>query len=463
MKYFLSLIVVTSCALSCYPKDRGGVLDWVAPSFWKNSKSTGKRSLPNDWWMMFKDPVLNQLVKRAEVANADIEMAKGRVETSRALVGIDRSKLFPTLDLRSSAMALKASEGRLSQNLPSGIELDLYTRQYRSAFDLVYEPDLWGKYRNSLEATKLQLASAEAGVDAMKLGVAAEVCRQYFLWVGLDRQQRILNHTIDSRKVTIGLLDHKMRSGLVDGVVVSKAKIELELANHDLASVMRQRGSAEHALAVLCGVAPAGFKIPQRKSEPRFVDIGAGLPAEVLSRRPDVRSAEWELRAANARIKVAEAAFYPSFNLSGGGGFESVRAADFLAWENRILSLGAGVTAPVFRGGLNRANFQGALSQRDVALGQYRKVLLVALREVEDAMVDLQGMTRSVTSLQDGLKNAQEVRQFTSERYEKGITSYLEVIEAERNELQMELLLAQLESQRWIGLSILAKALGGGW
>jgi multidrug efflux system outer membrane protein len=112
---------------------------------------------------------------------------------------------------------------------------------------------------------------------------------------------------------------------------------------------------------------------------------------------------------------------------------------------------------------LNRANFQGALSQRDVALGQYRKVLLVALREVEDAMVDLQGMTRSVTSLQDGLKNAQEVRQFTSERYEKGITSYLEVIEAERNELQMELLLAQLESQRWIGLSILAKALGGGW
>jgi len=432
---------------------------------WKGTKATAAAHLPDDWWKLFGEGELNRLVDRALSANTDLAAAKARVQTARALVGLDRARMFPRLDLNGSAGVSRSSRDATYDRLPTGIPLDipLQNENYRGTFDLSYEPDLWGKNRRLLEASSAEAAAAEALFDAQRLGLAAEVARQYFLICGLDAQETVIRSTIRSRKETLNLQQSKLDAGLTDALAASQARTELELANNDLASVQRQRGAAENALAVLCGGVPANFRISQRHAQSRIPELRAGLPAAVLNRRPDVRAAEQNLRAANARIGVAESAFYPNFSIAASGGFESVDAKNFLNWQNRVLSLGAGVAAPVFNAGSNKANFAAAVARRDEALANYKNALLVALREVEDALVDLKGLARSRRALESALASARDTQRIAQERYDKGLSSYLEVVEAGRTVLRVELVLAQTDAQQRITAAALAKALGGGW
>ena len=214
---------------------------------------------------------------------------------------------------------------------------------------------------------------------------------------------------------------------------------------------------------MLCAKRPADFSLPHREGVGSLPSIRADLPAAVLHRRPDVRAAEQNLRSANARIGVAQAAFYPNFSLSAGAGLESLDVRHFLDWENRVLALGAGLAAPVFDAGSNKANYQAAVSRRDEMLANYRNALLVALREVEDALVDLKGLARSRTALDHALNSARDTQRLSQERYDKGLSSYLEVVEAGRTVLRIQLVLAQTDAQQRITRAALAKALGGGW
>ncbi len=432
-------------------------------SKWKETQAVSGSRLPDNWWRLFNDRELNRLVDRALAANNDLAAAKSRVDTARALVGVDRAKLFPTLDLSGSAGISRSSADAAGANIPAGISIELERQNYRSTFDLAYEPDLWGRNRRLVEASSAQAAASEALLDSQRLGVATEVARQYFLLRGLDAQEAVVQDTLKSRGDALDIQKSKADAGLIDGLSTSRALTEVELADNDLAAVQRQRGSAEHALAVLCGARPADFSVARRASDGALPSIRAGLPAEVLNRRPDVRAAEQELRAANARIGVAEAAFYPNFSLTAGAGFESLDVKRFLDWENRVLSLGAGVAAPIFNGGSNKANYQAARGRYDEALAKYRQTLLVALREVEDALVDLKGLARSRSALERALASSRDTRQLSSERFDKGLTSYLDIVDADRTVLQTRLALSQLEAQQRITLAALAKALGGGW
>jgi multidrug efflux system outer membrane protein len=432
-------------------------------SKWKETRAVSGARLPDAWWRLFNDRELTRLIDRALIANNDLAAAKARVDTARALVGVDRARMFPTLGLNASGGAARVSEESSTRNLPPGFAIDLDSQRYRGTFDLAYDPDLWGRNKRLLEASSAQAAASEALLDSQRLGLATEVARQYFLLRGLDQQAAVLKDTIESRQNTLDIQKSKADAGLIDGLSTSQARTELELANNDLAAVERQRGSAEHALAVLCGNRPSDFSIASRVSGGALPSIRAGLPAEVLGRRPDVRAAEQDLRAANARIGVAEAAFYPNFSLSGGGGFESLNVKSFLDWENRVLSIGAGVAAQIFDGGTNQSNFQAAVSRRDEALANYKNTLLVALREVEDALVDLKGLARSRSALDLALASSRDTQRLSQERYDKGLSSYLEVVEAGRTVLRVQLVLAQQDAQQRITLAALAKALGGGW
>jgi multidrug efflux system outer membrane protein len=430
---------------------------------WKESKSTVATPLPDNWWRLFNDRELTHLVDRALAANNDLAAAKARVETSRALVGLDRAKLFPTLDLTGSAGINRSSADAMEANMPPGVNVPLVQQRYRSTFDLAYDLDLWGRNKRAIEASSAQAAAAEALLDSQRLGIATEVARQYFLLRGLDAQTAVLQSTIKSRQAALDIQKSRTEAGLEDGLATSRSRTEVELANNDLSLVQRQRGSAEHALAVLCGTMPSGFSISQQSPESTLPDIRPGLPAQILNRRPDVRAAEQNLRAACAEIGIAETAFYPNFNLTAAGGFESIDVARFLDWENRVLSLGSGVAAPIFRGGANKANYQAARSRYDEALAAYRQSLLIALREVEDALVDLKGLAKSRAALESALKSSRETNTLAQERYDKGITNYFEVVDAERGVLQIQLSLSQLHADQRITLAALAKALGGGW
>ena len=454
-----AIMVLSSCTLGP---------DFQLPGFnggtkWKETQSTSGTRLPDDWWRLFNDRELTRLVDRSLAANNDLAAAKSRVDTARALVGVDRARMFPTLNLSGSAGISRSSQDAVGSQLPAGISAPLESERYRSTFDLAYEPDLWGRNRRLIEASNAQAAASEALFDSLRLGVAAEVARQYFLLRGLDQQAIVLQETIKSRKNTLDLEQSKNDAGLIDGLATSQARTELELARNDVAIVERQRGSAEHALAVLCGNRPSDFSISSSTSKSALPTLRAGLPAEVLNRRPDVRAAEQDLRAANARIGVAEAAFYPNFSLSAGGGFESVDVKRFLDWENRVLSLGAGIAAPIFDGGTNKSNYQASISRRDEALANYKNTLLVALREVEDALVDLKGLAGSRAALEQALASARDTQRISQERYDKGLCGYLEVVEAGRTVLRVQLVLAQIDANQRITLAALAKALGGGW
>lgn len=426
---------------------------------WKSSKSTAETHLPDNWWKLFNDPELNRLVDRALAANNDLAAGKARVDTARALVGMDRARLFPSLDLTGSANTTRSSAGAM----PLGPVTNLENQNYRSSFDLAYDPDLWGRNKRAIEASSAEAAAAQALFDSQRLGLATEVARQYFLLRGLDAQYSVLKSTLKTRQDYLDIQKSRADAGLTDGITTSRAKTELELVNSDISSVERQRGATENALAVLCGKRPADFTISNKDANRALPSIRPGLPAAVLLRRPDVRAAEQELRAANAKIGVAESAFYPNFSLSAGGGFESTDVSQFLNWQNRVLSIGAGGALPLFNAGANKANYRAAKSRYEEALASYRQSLLIALREVEDAMVDLKGLAKSRSSLELAHKSSQETLTLSKDRFEKGLTNYFEVVDAERGTLQIQLALRQIEAQQRITLAALAKALGGGW
>ena len=434
------------------PDDSGGLK-------WKASKSTAETHLPDNWWKLFNDPELNRLVDRALAANNDLAAGKARVDTARALVGMDRARLFPSLDLTGSANTTRSSAGAM----PLGPVMNLENQNYRSSFDLAYDPDLWGRNKRAIEASSAEAAAAQALFDSQRLGLATEVARQYFLLRGLDAQYSVLKSTLKTRQDYLDIQKSRADAGLTDGITTSRAKTELELVNSDISSVERQRGATENALAVLCGKRPADFTISNKDANRALPSIRPGLPAAVLLRRPDVRAAEQELRAANAKIGVAESAFYPNFSLSAGGGFESTDVSQFLNWQNRVLSIGAGGALPLFNAGANKANYRAAQSRYEEALASYRQSLLIALREVEDAMVDLKGLAKSRSSLELAHKSSQETLTLSKDRFEKGLTNYFEVVDAERGTLQIQLALRQIEAQQRITLAALAKALGGGW
>ncbi len=463
MKNLYLILPATILLGSCTVGPDFQLPDLTGGSKWKEVSPTPASRLPDNWWRLFNDSELNRLVDRALTANNDLAAAKARVDTSRALVGLDRARLFPTLDLAGSAGIRRSSADALQGNLPPGANVDLEAQNYRSTFDLAYDPDLWGRNKRLVEASSAEAAASEALLDSQRLGVATEVARQYFLLRGLDAQRTVLNETVGSRQDALDIQKSKADAGLIDGLSSSRARTEVELANNDLATVERQRGAAEHALAVLCGARPSDFSVSARKSVVSMPSIRAGLPASVLNRRPDVRAAEQQLRAANARIGVAEAAFYPNFSLSASGGFESVDVKRFLDWENRVLSLGAGIAAPILDGGSNKANYQAARSRYDEALANYRQTLLIALREVEDALVDLKGLARSRSALESALTSASDTKSLSQERFDKGLTGYLDVVDSDRTVLQIRLSLSQVEANQRITLAALAKALGGGW
>jgi multidrug efflux system outer membrane protein len=462
-KSFTALLLPVLMSGSCTVGPDFKVPLFNAGEKWKQNQSTTPTALPDTWWRLYKDAELNRLVDLAFKNNNDLAAAKARVDTARALAGVDRAKLFPELNLNASANRSRASEDSLSDRVPTGVAIDAYATRYRSTFDLSFDPDLWGRNKRQLESSSAQADAQQALLDSQRLGLASEVARQYFLLRSLDDQEAILNETIKSRSDALSIQQSRADAGLADGLTSSRARTEVELARNDLTDIQRQRGSTENALAVLCGHSPSSFSIARDSKLPPIPSIHAGAPAEVLNRRPDVRAAEQSLRRANATIGVAQANFYPNFTINASAGAESADVSRFLDWQNRVLSIGAGVTAPVFNAGSNRASFDAAVSTRDEALANYRNSLIVALREVEDSLLDLKTLANSRQALEQALASAELTKRLAQERFDKGLTNYLEVVDADRTVLQARLLLSQTDARQRITFAVLAKALGGGW
>lgn len=458
--FYLAALSLTSCTVGPDFK----LPDLNLATQWKHKADISDLALPDAWWTLYRSPTLNRLVEQALANNQDLAGALARVETARAMTGVQKADWLPQFGAQQAVTLERISASTFGANLPPGIPLPPLERdRWQGFLTLNYELDLWGKVRRGVEAAKAREGAAVEQVATQRLVIAAEVARNYFLAASLDSQRRILQETIDLRGEALKLQQSRFQGGLANEMDVARARTEHELARHDLFGVERQRGNAANALALLCGAAPSEFQLASSLTLPAAPRIGGGMPSTLLQRRPDLRVAEQTMREANANIGVAKAGFYPSFTLSGSGGIESIGAEDFLTWKNKAGSIGPQITLPIFQGGRLRGNLKAAKSRYEESVAAYKQAILTALQEVENATVDVNAYARQRAAVSAALAAAQETSKLSRIRYEKGLASYFEVVDADRTVLTTRLLHAQLDGQRLTASVQLIRALGGGW
>jgi multidrug efflux system outer membrane protein len=451
----LGLLLWSGCAVG--PNySRPGV---ATPTAWKEGAvATNTAVLPPQWWHIFNDSELNALETQAVGANQNLKLAVARVTEARALARVSESEFYPSI----SGNGAYARE-RVSENNPAlpGKKHDF--DHYSTSFDLNYELDIWGRVRRSVEAARADASATATDLEVVLLTLTADVARDYQLLRSLDNERLVIEATMALRRDAVQLQQTRNQAGLINEVDVTRARTELANVEAEWHATLRSRAQVEHALAVLCGRPPAEFSMKSGASNIVPPEIPEGLPSSLLQRRPDIVAAEQHLQGDSARIGVAKAAFFPTIKLTGAAGFASADLGTFLEWPSRMWSIGPSISVPVFQGGRNRANLKAAEARYEQSVAIYRGTILGAFREVEDALSDLSTLSAQSDAVNRALTSARDTATLASQRYQQGLSSYLDVVDAQRIALQAERQETQLRGQRAISTMLLAKAMGGGW
>jgi multidrug efflux system outer membrane protein len=415
-------------------------------------------ALTAEWWKLFNDPELTRLEEDATLANFDLKAGIARVAQARAVLKGSRSALYPTLQLNPSAQRVKTSENTATANGHSITFTDL-----RVPFDFAYEVDLWGKVRRSVESSEAQARATADDLAVVLHAVQADVAQTYISIRALDSQIAILDRTVASYRRQVDLLQTQFKAGLVGRINLAQAEALLYSTISDQSEARRQRTDLEHALATLTGRPPSDLEVPSHPLDLTPPAIPAGLPADLLRRRPDVVESEQLLAAASAQIGVAVAQFYPDFTLTATGGWQAFDFGHLPDWQSRIWSIGASALLPLFEGGRLDAQLEQARARYDEALAQYRGRVLIAFRDVEDALTDLHLRSDAAQSQTKAVDSAREYLTLAESQFRQGLVSYFIVIDAERTLLVNELSATQILNQRLVATVQLIKALGAGW
>jgi multidrug efflux system outer membrane protein len=414
------------------------------------------------WWEIFGDETLNDLEHRAIDANQELKAAVARVEQARATARVARSELMPTVSADPSWTRQRYSP---NQNPSFG---NITASTFSAPLDLSYEIDLWGRVRRGFESARADAQASLASFQNVLLTLHADVAQNYFGIRALDAEIATVDSTVELRHEQVRLVRSRFDAGIGNDLDVARAETELATTEAEAASLARRRAEFENAIAILVGENPSVFKLaavgrPGTQWNPQPPEIPAGLPADLLERRPDVAEAERQLAAANARIGVAKAAFFPVVRLTGSGGYLSGEVDDLFNWESRVWSIGPSVSLPIFAGGRNLANYRHSQAEFDEAVARFRQQVLVAFGDIENSLSGIRFFADQSDAQQRAVANARRAADLAGERYRSGIVSYLEVVDANREALQAERGNAQLVGERLVATVRLIKALGGGW
>jgi outer membrane protein, multidrug efflux system len=415
----------------------------------------------SDWWRVFKDPVLDGLETQLASANLDIRAAVARFDQAEAGTKYARSFLFPTIGAGAGASRTREAQNRPNNGNTNGLAAT-YT-DIPVALTLGYEVDVWGRIRRSLESARaLQQASAD-DLRFVRLSMEADTAIDYYNLRENDAEQQVLQLSIQQLQQALELTSNRLRGGLASDLEVEEARTLLDQTKAQAQALDVQRAQLEHAIAVLVGRPASEFSLAKAPFDGSPPAIPPGLPVDLLTRRPDIAEAERYMASTSAKIGVAKAAYLPQISLTGLAGFESVSPASLFTWTNSIASLGASALAPVFNGGRTRAGVEQATAAYRESLAQYQKTVLSAYQEVEDqlaALRILQGEAQSETAAVDDSKRAEQV---ATNRYRRGLVSYLDVVYAQTVLLANQRVLTQISGQRMAATVVLIKAIGGGW
>jgi NodT family efflux transporter outer membrane factor (OMF) lipoprotein len=328
---------------------------------------------------------------------------------------------------------------------------------------LSYEPDLFGRTRRSVEAANASYQAADADFENVKLVLTAETAADFFTLCEVDAEIRILDDTVASLERAAALIQNRHDGGVASGLDVAQEQALLE-ATRTQATLERQlRANYEHALAVLCGAPASDFRLATGSLQKYLPGIPAGVPSDVLERRPDIARQERLMAAANAQIGVARSAYYPSLQLAATAGFESTGLASLFSLPSSLWAVGATLAQPLFSGGRIRAGVDFANAGYQDSVAQYRQTVLVAFQEVEDALAGLEVFAAAAKSQDTAVADSQRALNIALNRYTGGLVTYLDVVTAQQSLLSNQRESAQIQGGQLVASVMLVKALGGGW
>jgi multidrug efflux system outer membrane protein len=420
--------------------------------------------LPADWWTVFGDQTLNGLEQRAMHDNPNVRAAAQRLVQAQAQLGVVRAGQLPTVNVQAGV-----SNQRTSAETSTGLALghrSIEGNNYTAGLGFSWELDLWGRVRRIVEAADAQALAAQDDRDGVLLMLSSQVAATYWQLRGLDAELAILRNALATRRESQELIEARFNAGLSNELDVSRTRIERANAEADLHDAQRQRNTLEHALAVLVGASPSTTLIAASPDTalPQPPSIPVGLPASLLGQRPDLASSVANLQAFNAQIGVAQGAFYPALNLTGNYGYASENLRNLAQGSARQFSIGPlALSLPVFDAGRNRSNLKLAKARYDEAVANHEGRLLTALREVEDALSDVQERQQQGDVQAQAQQAAARALLVAQARYDRGVSTYLDVTDAQRSTLAADRAAAQIRTQRLLAAVSVARALGGGW
>jgi multidrug efflux system outer membrane protein len=406
------------------------------------------------WWQVFDDPQLVELIGEALRDNLDLAIAAAQIVEAEAQVTVARAPIFPRLDAQG-----QATRGNRDAALSTTAS------SFLAALALSWEIDLWGRYLRATEAARANLLATEEGRAAVVASLVAGVAQQYLQLKGLRQRLDVIERTATAQRDSLRLVTLLARQGVQSAAEVRQAESQLLATEAQLPGIMRLIAQSEDALAILLGKPPRAFdvdaSVPGLALPPR---VPAGIPSELVERRPDIRQAEQRLVAANANVGVARAQFFPSISLTGTLGRASAALRDLVTGDGTTVhSISAGLTQPLFSGGALVANYDAARARAEQAALAYRRTVLVALQEVCDALAAYERDIEETETNRQRVAVTSESLRLAQLRFRSGVASYLEVLDAERQLLSAQLDLNASGLNQRIAAVQLYKALGGGW
>jgi multidrug efflux system outer membrane protein len=406
------------------------------------------------WWKAFADPLLDDLVARADRNNTSVQLAAARLTQARALVRSANADRLPQIGIGGSAQRATASPA-FGTTAPATV--------LSAGATASYEPDLFGRLAKTRDAAELDAQSREALVQSTRLVVESDVAQTYFVLRALDAERALVRQTVGAYRDTLHLTERRYAAGDVAELDLARVRTEVAATESQALALDRNRAQFEHALAVLLGELPSGFTLAETDWSGALPQVPPGVPSTVLARRPDVAAAQRAMAAAQLRVGVAQAAWFPDVSLTAQGGFASTDIGDLFKWSARAWGVGALLALPIFDGGRRESGVQSAAAQWDASAASYREQVLVAFREVEDQLSALRLLSDQATAQAAAVDSASRATVLSTSRYRNGYVSQLELLDARRSELANRRLALQVRSEQYQATVGLIRALGGGW
>lgn len=407
-----------------------------------------------EWWKAFADPLLDDLVARADRNNTSIQLAAARLAQARALLRANDANRLPQLGLSGGANRQSAGPA-FGTTAPATV--------LSAGLGASYEPDLFGRLAKASNAAALDAQAREALVQSTRLLVQSDVGQTYFGLRALDAERALVRQTVVAYRDTLRLTERRYAAGDVAELDLARVRTEVAATESQALALDRRRAELEHALAVLLGELPSALNVSEADWSGALPQVPPGVPSTVLARRPDVAAAQRAMQAAQARVGVAQAAWFPDVSLTASGGFASSDIGDLFKWSARAWGVGALLSLPIFDGGRRDAGLQNANAQWDAAAASYREQVLVAFRDVEDQLSSLRLLADQATAQAQAVDSASRATVLSTSRYRNGYVSQLELLDARRSELANRRQALQVRSAQYQSTIGLIRALGGGW